>query len=134
MNKSIIKNKQKAITAIREYRKSLFEEFLLKAKELKKEMYKLWETGVNEELFICLDDTETEHDFCYIKLSKRMVLDLTNILNKMDNESGNEMQLFKNFTDTHECSDFYYYQEFEEMEKILYADMSAKEAEDFINM
>lgn len=132
MNQKIKDSKEKAIEAIREYRKLLLEEFLLVAKQLQKEINNLYETGINEKLFICLEGAQVEQDICYTVIGKREILELLDILGRMDAE--NAITLLKRFEKENEWNVFYDYPEFEKMEKILDTDQNAQYAEDFISM
>ncbi len=128
MNEVTIKNKEKATMAIREYRKSLLKEFLLVAESLKKKISNLYQNGIDEDEFICLENAATEQYMGYTILNSERVYEFLNILNKMNEE--NAIELFTDCIDTYD--DLYCYEEWYEMEELKIAVINADGAEDYI--
>jgi len=60
MKAEIINNQNRALEALREYKKSILEEFLSLAESLSKEMEVLCDTGIDTDLHLCFENVEVE--------------------------------------------------------------------------
>lgn len=129
MSKKTTKSKENAIKAIMEYRNELLEEFLLLKKILSEKLSNLCETGIDNEVYICLDDIKTEQDIVYTVLRRNMIVNLKASLDEM--RKDNAMQVFHSINNH---PDLYCYKEFFKMEELSDKYFLAKEAIDFLDM
>lgn len=126
--------REKAREATKEYRESLLDVFLLHKQRVEEQINELCEVGTHENLCICLEDANVNTDLYLDVFSKKEVLDLLSILNKMDKK--NAMQLLKDFYQQQKKNyyRFFYFPEFARMDEILRLDQNAENAENFLDM
>ena len=134
MKAEIINNQNRALEALREYKKSILEEFLSLAESLSKEMEVLCDTGIDTDLHLCfenveVDENETE-EILYTVVNREEVIRFKKILESMNEE--NAMNLFEENVSQDTIVNIWGYEEFVTMQELATANKDIQVAIVFI--